>query len=83
MAPGQLDVSWAAELGVLYRCNRCSFRSDISMTFTNFYWISVIFFALAMVMVTVFIFFEKVRFIIGLNWLITVLIVSIPRTHSA
>lgn len=53
------------------------------MTFTNFYWISVIFFALAMVMVTVFIFFEKVRFIIGLNWLITVLIVSILRTHSA
>lgn len=53
-----------------------SLISDISMTFTNFYWISVIFFALAMVMVTVFIFFEKVRFIIGLNWLITVLIVE-------
>ncbi|XP_037712779.1 uncharacterized protein LOC119549108 isoform X3 [Drosophila subpulchrella] len=29
-----------------------------------------------MVMVTLFIFFEKIRFIIGLNWLITVLIVE-------
>jgi len=48
------------------------------LVFINLYWISVIFFALAMVMVTLFIFFEKIRFIIGLNWLITVLIVSIP-----
>ncbi|KAH8367089.1 hypothetical protein KR084_000503 [Drosophila pseudotakahashii] len=53
-----------------------SLISDISVVFINFYWISVIFFALAMVMVTLFIFFEKIRFIIGLNWLITVLIVE-------
>ncbi|EDX06464.1 uncharacterized protein LOC6733835 [Drosophila simulans] len=53
-----------------------SLISDISVTFTDFYWISVIFFAVAMVMVTLFIFFEKIRFIIGLNWLITVLIVE-------
>ncbi|XP_039482182.1 uncharacterized protein LOC120445689 [Drosophila santomea] len=53
-----------------------SLISDISVAFINFYWISVIFFALAMVMVTLFIFFEKIRFIIGLNWLITVLIVE-------
>nr|XP_016930203.1 uncharacterized protein LOC108009958 isoform X1 [Drosophila suzukii] len=53
-----------------------SLISDITLVFINLYWISVIFFALAMVMVTLFIFFEKIRFIIGLNWLITVLIVE-------
>ncbi|KAI8036947.1 uncharacterized protein LOC128256067 [Drosophila gunungcola] len=53
-----------------------SLISDISLVFIQFYWISVIFFALAMVMVTLFIFFERIRFIIGLNWLITVLIVE-------
>uniref|UniRef100_A0A6P4E0B9 Uncharacterized protein LOC108037707 n=2 Tax=Drosophila rhopaloa TaxID=1041015 RepID=A0A6P4E0B9_DRORH len=53
-----------------------SLISDISLAFIEFYWISVIFFALAMVMVTLFIFFERIRFIIGLNWLITLLIVE-------
>nr|XP_016930204.1 uncharacterized protein LOC108009958 isoform X2 [Drosophila suzukii] len=58
-----------------------SLISDITLVFINLYWISVIFFALAMVMVTLFIFFEKIRFIIGLNWLITVLILGGVRDY--
>lgn len=55
-------------------CDTC--RSEISDIFRASYWISIIFFAVAMLLVILFIFLEKVRFIIGLNWLLTVLIVS-------
>ncbi|XP_017053748.1 uncharacterized protein LOC108096565 [Drosophila ficusphila] len=49
---------------------------DIRQVFIEHYWISVIFFSVAMLLVTLFIFFEKIRFIIGLNWLLTLLIVE-------
>ncbi|XP_068146816.1 protein lifeguard 2 [Drosophila tropicalis] len=49
---------------------------DVRNAFVDYYWISVIFFVLAMALVTFFIFFEKIRFIMGVNWLICVLIVE-------
>ncbi|KAH8232874.1 hypothetical protein KR026_001297, partial [Drosophila bipectinata] len=53
-----------------------SLINEISDLFHHSYWISLIFFAVAMLLVILFIFFEKVRFIIGLNWLLAVLIVE-------
>ncbi|KAH8320953.1 hypothetical protein KR067_012452 [Drosophila pandora] len=50
--------------------------AEISDIFRASYWISIIFFIVAMLLVILFIFLEKVRFIIGLNWLLTVLIVE-------
>lgn len=49
---------------------------DMKDMFVEYYWISVIFFVMAMLMVTFFIFFEKIRFMMGVNWLICVLIVE-------
>ncbi|KAH8331740.1 hypothetical protein KR074_010644, partial [Drosophila pseudoananassae] len=53
-----------------------SLINEISDLFHHSYWISLIFFVVAMLLVILFIFFEKVRFIIGLNWLLAVLIVE-------
>ncbi|KAH8356713.1 hypothetical protein KR200_005261, partial [Drosophila serrata] len=53
-----------------------SMIADARKLFLDLYWISVIFFALAMILLTLFIFIEKIRYIIGLNWVFTILIVE-------
>ncbi|XP_002016451.2 uncharacterized protein LOC6590522 [Drosophila persimilis] len=53
-----------------------SIIADINAVFIKFYWISLIFFFVAMVLVTAFIFFEKLRAVTCLNWLICLLIVE-------
>ncbi|KAH8309277.1 hypothetical protein KR059_007754, partial [Drosophila kikkawai] len=50
--------------------------------FIDWYWISIIFFVLAMILVTLFIFIEKIRYIIVLNWVITILIVSVIVAYN-
>ncbi|KAH8254025.1 hypothetical protein KR032_008102, partial [Drosophila birchii] len=44
--------------------------------FSDLYWVCVIFFAVAMILLTLFIFIEKIRYIVGLNWVITIVIVE-------
>ncbi|XP_033251744.1 uncharacterized protein LOC117190812 isoform X2 [Drosophila miranda] len=53
-----------------------SIIADINAVFIEFYWISLLFFFVAMVLVTVFIFFENLRAVTCLNWLICLLIVE-------
>ncbi|XP_022230451.2 uncharacterized protein LOC111079541 [Drosophila obscura] len=53
-----------------------SLIADVTVIFIKYYWISLIFFILAMIMVTIFIFFERVRTITCLNWLLCLLIVE-------
>ncbi|KAH8401668.1 hypothetical protein KR009_007219, partial [Drosophila setifemur] len=49
---------------------------EINCFFRGYYWISIIFFSLGMILVSLFIFFERVRFIVGVNWLVAILIVE-------
>ncbi|KAM8714467.1 hypothetical protein ACLKA7_014576 [Drosophila subpalustris] len=53
-----------------------SLFSVIGDVFRDYEWISVIFFGLAIVLVMFFIFFEQARFIPGLNWVLTIVIVE-------
>ncbi|KAH8291455.1 hypothetical protein KR054_011867, partial [Drosophila jambulina] len=50
--------------------------TDASEIFTDMYYISVIFFTVAMILLTLFIFIEKIRYIKVLNWVITIVIVE-------
>ncbi|KAH8272822.1 hypothetical protein KR018_001117, partial [Drosophila ironensis] len=53
-----------------------SLLDQINSIFKEMYYISIITFCVGMLLMALFIFFERVRFIIGLNWLLSVLIVE-------
>jgi len=53
----------------------------VGNVFRDYEWISVIFFGLAIGLIMVFIFVEQARFTPVLNWLITIVIVSIKDIY--
>ncbi|XP_034654450.1 uncharacterized protein LOC117892354 [Drosophila subobscura] len=69
-----LTLSWL--LLALLQWVLISVIAEITVVFIEYYWISLIFFVVAMMLVSVFVFFERVRAITCLNWLLCLLIVE-------
>ncbi|SPP74083.1 uncharacterized protein LOC117592468 [Drosophila guanche] len=69
-----LTLSWL--LLALLQWLLISVIAQLTVVFIEYYWISLIFFVVAMVLVSIFVFYERVRAITGLNWLMCLLIVE-------
>ncbi|XP_030375659.1 uncharacterized protein LOC115624948 [Scaptodrosophila lebanonensis] len=53
-----------------------NYISDVATIFIDYYWIGIIFFVIALILIIVFVFFENLRFLTPCNWILAFLIIE-------